>query len=101
MSTTSFQYVGSASAPVVADNGTDEQRARLFQQFNTYWLNANREGVPYDTIGTMSVMASIYGILAKYGKTTTAEYLEILADSIRDGVFSAPGDAADKPVGTA
>ncbi|TWB43822.1 hypothetical protein [Nitrospirillum pindoramense] len=73
-----------AAAPV----NDEAQRARLFDQFNAYWVNAASEGVPYDTIGTMSVMASIYGILAKYGKTTTAEYLEILAESVRSGEFS-------------
>ncbi|MDZ5648385.1 hypothetical protein [Nitrospirillum sp. BR 11828] len=78
-----------AAATVAAAPVNDEaQRARLFDQFNAYWVNAASEGVPYDTIGTMSVMASIYGILAKYGKTTTAEYLEILAESVRSGEFS-------------
>ncbi|ASG22730.1 MULTISPECIES: hypothetical protein [Nitrospirillum] len=79
-----FAVATVAAAPV----NDEAQRARLFDQFNAYWVNAASEGVPYDTIGTMSVMASIYGILAKYGKTTTAEYLEILAESVRSGEFS-------------
>lgn len=83
-----FHYIAAANAPGVADTGSDEQRARLFEQFNDYWLNAASEGVPYDTIGTLTVMAAVYGVLVKYGKTTTAEYLEILAERIRDGVFS-------------
>ncbi|MDE1146219.1 MAG: hypothetical protein PW843_06280 [Azospirillaceae bacterium] len=78
----------SANAGLSGGMNDEAQRARLFDQFNAYWVNAASEGVPYDTIGTMSVMASIYGILAKYGKTTTAEYLEIMAESVRSGEFS-------------
>ncbi|WP_044562199.1 hypothetical protein [Azospirillum sp. B4] len=82
-----------ANATIAAPVNDEAQRVRLFDQFNAYWVNAASEGVPYDTIGTMSVMAAIYGILAKYGKTTTAEYLEIMAESVRSGEFSVKPNA--------
>lgn len=76
-----------ASAPEASDEAV---RARLFDQFNAYWLNAAREGVPYDMIGTMSVTAAVYGLLAKHGAAVTAEFLEGLANDVRSGTFSIP-----------
>lgn len=71
--------------------GEDETvRTRLFDQFNAFWLNAIREGAPYDMIGTMSVTAAIYGLLAKHGTETTAGFLDGLASDIRSGLFSIP-----------
>lgn len=79
-----------APAPTSAPNGDEAIRTRLFDQFNAFWVNAAREGVPYDMIGTMSVTAAIYGLLAKHGIGTTAEFLEGMANDVRTGMFAVP-----------
>jgi len=68
----------------------EAMRARLFEQFNAYWMQAASEGVPYDMIGTMSVTAAIFGLLARHGVDTTAEYLEHMVETVRSGMFAAP-----------
>lgn len=89
-----FASPSSFTAPSVPSStpiGSDEAiRARLFDQFNAFWVNAAREGVPYDMIGTMSVTAAVYGLLAKHGVGTTAEFLEGLANDVRSGTFAVP-----------
>ncbi|MQP67416.1 hypothetical protein GE253_18990 [Niveispirillum sp. SYP-B3756] len=80
------------SAPEAAGMPAQDEvvRTRLFDQFNAFWLNAIHEGAPYDMIGTMSVTAAIYGLLAKHGTETTAGFLDGLASDIRSGMFSIP-----------
>jgi len=74
-------------APATELPPDEGMRMRLFDQFNAFWLNAAKEGVPYDIIGTMAVTAAVYGLLAKHGDATTAEFLEDMAGSIRSGEF--------------
>jgi len=83
------------SAPMLSTVSTgidrDElMRLRLFEQFNSFWINAVNEGVPYDTVGTMSVTAAVCGLMAKHGDKVTAEFLEGVADAIRAGEFKLP-----------
>jgi hypothetical protein len=63
-------------------------RQRLFDQFNAFWLNGMQEGVAYDTIATMTMTASIYGVVAKHGEGTAIEFLEGLVASLRSGEFA-------------
>ncbi|MFV3076083.1 hypothetical protein [Niveispirillum fermenti] len=84
-----------AIAPVSAGQsaaGTPEEqmRVRLFDQFNNFWINAVKDGVPYDMVGTMTVTAAIYGLLAKHGAGTTVEFLEGITEDVRSGLFSLP-----------
>lgn len=83
--------VAAAYAPASSTSPQDEaMRTRLFEQFNSFWVNAVREGVPYDMVGTMAVTAAIYGLLAKHGVETTAEFLEGMAHDVRSGLFAVP-----------
>ncbi|MBP7339049.1 hypothetical protein [Niveispirillum sp.] len=79
-----------APAPSSSPSADEAMRTRLFDQFNAFWVNASREGVPYDMIGTMSVTAAVYGLLAKHGVGTTAEFLEGMANDVRTGMFTVP-----------
>jgi hypothetical protein len=88
--TDSSQFTMSTPEASGAPGEDEAVRTRLFDQFNAYWLNAIREGAPYDMIGTMSVTAAIYGLLAKHGTETTAGFLDGLASDIRSGMFSIP-----------
>lgn len=90
MNAFSPQGFETASVPANASSTDEAIRTRLFDQFNTFWVNAAREGVPYDMIGTMSVTAAIYGLLAKHGVGTTAEFLEGMANDVRSGLFAMP-----------
>jgi hypothetical protein len=91
MSVMSSPSLLSASSPgSVFIASEEEMRTRLFDQFNAYWVKAAGEGVPYDMIGTMSVTAAVYGLLAKHGAGVTAEFLDALASDVRSGAFSLP-----------
>ncbi len=80
-----------APAPIPGSSQDEAMRARLFDQFNAFWLKAAGEGVPYDTIGTMAVTAAVYGLMAKHGPKTLAEFLDGLANDVRTGTFHIPG----------
>lgn len=83
-------FIATAAASSAPEAADEAMRIRLFDQFNAYWLKAAGEGVPYDVIGTMSVTAAVYGLLAKHGGETTATFLEGLAGDIRTGAFTVP-----------
>lgn len=72
-------------APPVTD---EEQRKLCFDMFNAYWLEAIKKGIPFDTIGTMSISATLFALVAKHGTETTAEFAQDLAKSILDGEFT-------------
>ncbi|MDY0874460.1 hypothetical protein [Dongia rigui] len=68
---------------------TDEQQRKLcFDLFNAYWEDAFNKGVPFDTIGTMSISAALFALVAKHGKETTAEFVQDLVQSIASDQFS-------------
>lgn len=65
----------------------EEQRSLCFKLFNSFWQEASAQGIPFDTVGTMTISASLFGLVAKHGTETTAEFLEDLAKSVREGAF--------------
>jgi len=65
----------------------EEQRSLCFKMFNAFWQEASSQGIPFDTVGTMSISASLFGLVAKHGTELTAEFLEDLAKSVREGSF--------------
>jgi hypothetical protein len=73
------------SAPPTTD---EEQRKLCFDLFNAYWEDAFNKGVPFDTIGTMSISAALFALVAKHGKETTAEFVQDLVQSIASDQFS-------------
>jgi hypothetical protein len=72
-------------APPASD---EEQRKLCFEMFNAYWEEAFNKGVPFDTIGTMSISAALFALVAKHGPETTAEFVQDLAKSILNDEFS-------------
>ncbi len=67
----------------------DEQQRKLcFDMFNAYWEDAFGKGIPFDTIGTMSISAALFALVAKHGKETTAEFVKDLAQSILQDQFT-------------
>lgn len=66
----------------------EEQRKLCFDLFNKYWENAGSQGVDFDVVGTMSISAALFAIVAKHGKETAAEFVDDLAKSIRNDEFS-------------
>lgn len=75
------------SAPPTTD---EEQRKLCFDLFNTYWEDAFNKGVPFDTIGTMSISAALFALVAAHGQDTTAAFVRDLVDIIRSGEFNLP-----------
>jgi len=70
----------------------DEQQRKLcFDMFNAYWEDAFGKGIPFDTIGTMSISAALFALVAKHGKETTAEFVQDLAQSILRDQFTNMG----------
>lgn len=68
---------------------TDEQQRKLcFDLFNAYWEDAFNKGIPFDTIGTMSISAALFALVAKHGKEATAEFVQDLAQNILQDQFS-------------
>ena len=45
-----------------------EQRLACFEMFNTYWQDASDRGIPFDTIGTMSISAALFAQLRHDGQ---------------------------------
>ncbi len=66
----------------------EEQRKLCFDLFNAYWEDAFGKGVPFDTIGTMSISAALFALVAKHGKETTAEFVQDLVQSILQDQFT-------------
>ncbi|MET1027815.1 MAG: hypothetical protein ABWY00_11645 [Dongiaceae bacterium] len=65
----------------------EEQRSLCFKMFNSFWQEASLQGVAFDTVGTMSISATLFALIAKHGIATTAEFLDDLAKSVRNGEF--------------
>jgi hypothetical protein len=66
----------------------EAQRKQCFGLFNSYWENASNQGIEFDVVGTMSISASLFAIVAKHGKEMAAEFVDDLAKSIREDEFS-------------
>jgi len=66
----------------------EEQRKLCFDLFNSYWEDAANRGIEFDVLGTMSVSAALFALVAKYGTETTAEFIDDLAKSVRNDEFS-------------
>lgn len=68
----------------------EEQRVACFEMFNTFWQEAADRGIPFDTIGTMSISAALFAVVARHGSETTAEFLLDLVNIVRSGEFNLP-----------
>jgi hypothetical protein len=68
----------------------EEQRLACFEMFNTFWQDASDRGIPFDTIGTMSVSATLFALVAAHGAETTAEFVRDLANIVLSGEFNLP-----------
>ncbi len=66
----------------------EAQRKLCFDLFNSYWESTANRGIEFDVIGTMSISAALFALVAKYGTETTAEFLDDLAKSVRNDEFS-------------
>ena len=65
----------------------EEQRTLAFDMFNKFWEDAAGRGIEFDVVGTMSVSAALFALVAKHGKDTAAEFVDDLAKSIRADEF--------------
>ena len=68
----------------------EEQRLSCFEMFNTFWQDASDRGIPFDTIGTMSISAKLFALVAAHGPETTAEFVRDLANIVLSGEFNLP-----------
>lgn len=69
--------------------GTDEEQRKIcFDMFNAYWAEAMNKGIPFDTVGTMSIAAALFALVAKHGSETTAEFVQDLAKSVLEDQFT-------------
>jgi hypothetical protein len=66
----------------------EEQRKLAFDMFNKFWEDAASRGVDFDVVGTMSISAALFALVAKHGVETTAEFVDDLAKSVRNGEFN-------------
>ena len=66
----------------------DEQRKLCFDMFNKFWEDAGSRGVEFDVVGTMSISAALFALVRKHGADTTAEFVDDLAKSVRNGEFN-------------
>lgn len=68
----------------------EEQRKVCFDMFNAFWADAVNKGIPFDTVGTMSIAAALFALVAKHGPETTAEFVQDLAKSVLEDAFTMP-----------
>lgn len=68
----------------------EEQRLACFEMFNVFWQEAADRNIPFDTIGTMSISAALFALVARHGSETTAEFLLDLVNIVRTGEFNLP-----------
>ena len=66
----------------------EEQRKLCFDMFNKFWEDAASRGIEFDVVGTMSISAALFALVAKHGKDTAAEFVDDLATSIRNDEFA-------------
>jgi hypothetical protein len=76
-----------AVRPEISD---EAQRLLCFELFNSYWDECHRRGIDFDTIGTMSISAALFAIVASHGVANTADFLDDLAAIVRAGEFNLP-----------
>jgi len=89
MDTALARKLDDAVEPLTNDMLTNEEQRKLcFDLFNSYWEDAANRGIGFDTVGTMSVSAALFALVAKYGAETTAEFIDDLAKSVRNDEFS-------------
>lgn len=74
------------TTPPIAND--EEQRKICFEMFNAYWAEAINKGIPFDTVGTMSIAAALFALVAKHGPETTAEFVQDLAKSVLEDQFT-------------
>lgn len=80
-----------AMAPEAGLPTTDEgERMLCWEMFNLFWDDCTSKGIPFDTVGTMSISAALFAIVARHGIDTTAAFLQDLAEIVRAGEFSLP-----------
>ncbi|HET6157288.1 MAG TPA: hypothetical protein VFE34_03000 [Dongiaceae bacterium] len=68
----------------------EEQRLACFEMFNSFWQDAADRGIPFDTIGTMSISSALFALVAAHGPETTAEFVRDLANIVLTGDFNLP-----------
>jgi len=68
----------------------EEQRLACFEMFNVFWQETAERNIPFDTIGTMSISAALFALVARHGSDTTAEFLLDLVNIVRTGEFNLP-----------
>ena len=73
--------------PQVAELTNEEQRKLCFDLFNRYWSDAANRGIEFDVLGTMSISAALFALVAKHGREMTAEFVDDLAKSVRNDEF--------------
>jgi hypothetical protein len=66
----------------------EEQRKLCFDMFNKFWEDAGSRGIEFDVVGTMSISAALFALVRKHGQDTTAEFVDDLAKSVRNGEFN-------------
>lgn len=66
----------------------EEQRKLAFDMFNKYWEDAAGRGIEFDVVGTMSISAALFALVAKHGKDNVAEFVDDLAKSVRNDEFN-------------
>ena len=66
----------------------EEQRKLCFDMYNKFWEDAAGRGIEFDVVGTMSISAALFALVRKHGADTTAEFVEDLAKSVRNGEFN-------------
>ena len=67
---------------------SEQQRTLCFNLFNEYWEDAAKKGVDFDVVGTMSISAALFGIVAKHGKESVVEFIGDLAKSVENNEFN-------------
>jgi hypothetical protein len=89
MDTALARKLDDAVEPLTNDMLTNEEQRKLcFDLFNSYWEDAANRGITFEVLGTMSVSAALFALVAKYGRETTAEFIDDLAKSVRNDEFS-------------
>ena len=68
----------------------EEQRLACFEMFNTFWQDASDRGIPFDTIGTMTIASALFALVAAHGQETTAEFVRDLVNIVLSGEFNLP-----------
>ncbi len=65
----------------------EEQRKLAFDMSTRSGKTRASRGIEFDVVGTMSISAALFALVAKHGKETTAEFVDDLAKSVRNDEF--------------